>query len=315
MTSNSCCAVRPRCHVPLVASGGAGTVAHFVAVFTKANVQGALAASVFHEGLIGIADLKDELRLAGVPVRPTRAPPVRVPASRRTLTLDASEVSPPAGQRRGLEPGDVERLDFAKGEGLIPAIVQHAASGAVLMLGYMNQEALRASLTRRRVVFFSRARQQLWEKGETSGHTLRLEQIRTDCDADALLVSAWPQGPACHRGTDTCFDASAGGGGGLAFLGELSQVIAARRGADPAQSYTARLLAGGARRVAQKVGEEGLEVALAAASGTDREVVAESADLLYHLLVLLNLRGVALAEVVRELQARHADHGPGPGPP
>lgn len=209
--------------------------------------------------------------------------------------------------RRALEPRDVGRLDFAKGAGVIPAIVQHAGSGAVLMLGYMNAQALRASLARGRVVFFSRSRQQLWEKGESSGHTLQLQQIHADCDADALLVSAWPQGPVCHLGSDSCFDAPAGDAGALAFLAELSQLIAARRAADPGGSYTARLLAGGARRLAQKVGEEGLEVALAAAAGTDGELVAESADLLYHLLVLLNLRGVALAEVVRELRARRTE--------
>jgi len=211
-----------------------------------------------------------------------------------------------AGERV-LQLADLEGLDFGSDAGLMPAIVQHAGSGAVLMLGYMNREALRASLTRQRVVFFSRSRQRLWEKGETSGHVLQLAQIRADCDRDALLVSAWPHGPVCHLGTASCFgDAARTAAEQLAFLDTLGEVIGARLTARPEGSYTARLAAAGVTRVAQKVGEEGLEVALAGAGGSDAEVVAEAADLLYHVLVLLRVRGLPLERVIGELRARHA---------
>lgn len=202
---------------------------------------------------------------------------------------------------------DIATLDFDKAAGLLPAIVQHAQSGAVLMLGYMNREALRETLTRRRVVFYSRSRQCLWEKGETSGHTLQLTGVRTDCDRDTLLVTALPAGPVCHLGTLTCFgDEAATGAGSLAFLGALEGVIAQRIAERPAGSYTARLYAQGPKRIAQKVGEEGLEVALAAVAETDDTLIAESADLLYHLLLLLQSRGLRLERVVAELESRHS---------
>jgi phosphoribosyl-ATP pyrophosphohydrolase/phosphoribosyl-AMP cyclohydrolase len=202
---------------------------------------------------------------------------------------------------------ELDGLDFAKSCGLLPAIVQDSAAGTVLMLGYMNREALETTLRRGRVVFYSRSRQRLWEKGETSGHGLVLMEVRTDCDRDALLIRARPEGPTCHLGSDSCFgpDMTAKPACGE-FLQELEQVIAARLGSRPEDSYTARLAAQGIRRIAQKVGEEGLEVALAAASGSEQELTAESADLLYHLLVLLKARGLSLAAVTDELRARHA---------
>src|ERR1700724_1775281 len=160
-------------------------------------------------------------------------------------------------RQRALELADVEGLDFSKGAGVLAAIVQHAGSGAVLMLGYMNRDALRASLTRRRVVFFSRSRQRLWEKGETSGQVLELAQIRGD--SDALLATAWPRGPVCHLGTASCFgDAPRTSGEHLAFLDTLAQVIGERMAGRPEGSYTARLVAQGAKRGAQKGGEGGL---------------------------------------------------------
>jgi phosphoribosyl-ATP pyrophosphohydrolase/phosphoribosyl-AMP cyclohydrolase len=201
--------------------------------------------------------------------------------------------------------GDVAGLDFAKGDGLLPAIVQHADSGAVLMLAYMNRDALRETLSRKRVVFFSRSKQRLWEKGETSGHSLDLVEIRTDCDSDTLLVTAVPRGPACHTGT--CFgDDSLTTAEKLSFLSTLQGVIERRVAERPEGSYTARLFAQGPRKIAQKVGEEGLEVALAGVAETDDKVIAESADLLFHLLVLLKSRGVPLERVVAELESRHA---------
>jgi phosphoribosyl-AMP cyclohydrolase / phosphoribosyl-ATP pyrophosphohydrolase len=205
---------------------------------------------------------------------------------------------------------DIDSLDFAKSDGLLPAVVQHAITGAVLMVGYMNREALRETLSRRHVVFFSRSKQRLWEKGETSGHFLELDQVRTDCDRDALLVTARPLGPVCHEGTATCFgNESLTGAERLAFLANLEGVIEKRIAESPQGSYTARLFAQGPKRIAQKVGEEGLEVALAAAVETDDKVLAESADLIFHLLVLLRSRGLSFQGVVAELQSRHATKG------
>jgi phosphoribosyl-ATP pyrophosphohydrolase/phosphoribosyl-AMP cyclohydrolase len=201
---------------------------------------------------------------------------------------------------------EIAAIDWAKGDGLVPAIVQHADTGAVLMLGYMNVEALEHSLASRRVTFFSRSRQRLWVKGETSGHFIALERVAADCDRDTLLVTGRPEGPVCHTGTATCFaDDTVPGVGALSFLAELENVIAARLEDSPAHSYTARLHADGPGRMAQKVGEEGLEVALAAVSRDDAAVIEESADLLFHLLVLLKSRGQSLADVVATLSARH----------
>lgn len=202
---------------------------------------------------------------------------------------------------------DIAALDFDKSGGLLPAIVQHAQSGAVLMLGYMSREALRETLTRGRVVFFSRSRGRLWEKGETSGNTLELTAVRTDCDRDCLLVSALPAGPVCHLGAATCFgEDPPAPASRLAFLGALETVIAQRITERPEGSYTARLHAEGPKRMAQKVGEEGLEVALAAVAETDDKLIGEAADLLYHLLLLLGSRGLRLEQVIAELKSRHA---------
>jgi phosphoribosyl-AMP cyclohydrolase / phosphoribosyl-ATP pyrophosphohydrolase len=205
------------------------------------------------------------------------------------------------------DPTDLARLNFAKGAGLLPAIIQDADTGAVLMLGYMNAEALAATRARGRVVFFSRSRQQLWEKGETSGHTLEVEAIRIDCDADTLLIMARPRGPTCHEGTTTCFgDAALSGATRLGFLAQLTGIIEQRSHESADRSYTAKLFAAGLARMAQKVGEEGVEVALAAVTQADDKLISESADLLFHLMVLLKAKNLQLDEVVRELAARHA---------
>jgi phosphoribosyl-AMP cyclohydrolase / phosphoribosyl-ATP pyrophosphohydrolase len=201
---------------------------------------------------------------------------------------------------------DGSKVDFGKGDGLVPAIVQDADTGAVLMLAYMSREALEQTLARKRAVFYSRSKQRLWEKGETTGHTLDVVDVVADCDNDTLLVTARPRGPACHNGTLTCFgDESRTAAGEVAFLARLEQVIAQRATEKPESSYTAKLLDKGVARVAQKVGEEGVELALAAAVESDEKVVEESADLLFHLLVLLRSRGVKLQQVVRKLESRH----------
>jgi len=204
-------------------------------------------------------------------------------------------------------PDDVVALDWDKGGGLLPAIVQHARTGRVLMLGYMNEAALRETLRQGRVVFYSRSRQVLWTKGETSGHYLNLVDVSTDCDTDALLVLADPIGPTCHKGTESCFaDAAPADAQRLAFLGLLENIIANRIADQPEGSYTARLFAEGPGRIAQKVGEEGVETALAAVSRDDDGLVSECADLLFHVLLLLKSRDLSLDRVVDELRARHA---------
>jgi phosphoribosyl-ATP pyrophosphohydrolase/phosphoribosyl-AMP cyclohydrolase len=199
------------------------------------------------------------------------------------------------------------KLDWSKCDGLLPAIVQHAKTGAVLMLGYMNPEALAKTLDSGRVTFFSRSRRALWTKGETSGHFLSVAYVSADCDGDALLVQAIPAGPVCHAGTPGCFPASLRSEAErLEFLATLENVIADRIASKPDSSYTARLHGQGLRRVAQKVGEEGLELALAAAGGNGQSVIDEAADLVYHVLLALHSRGQSLAAVVTELEQRHA---------
>jgi phosphoribosyl-ATP pyrophosphohydrolase/phosphoribosyl-AMP cyclohydrolase len=201
---------------------------------------------------------------------------------------------------------NLDELDFEKSAGLLPAIVQHADTGAVLMLGYMSRESLEASLARGRVVFYSRSKDRLWEKGETSGHALEIVTIKADCDRDTLLITARPLGPTCHLGTASCFGNTAPADGThLKFLSELEGIIADRMAVQPQESYTARLIAGGTARIAQKVGEEALEVAIAAVGGNDNEVLSEAADLLYHLLVLLKVRGLTLDRVAETLRVRH----------
>ena len=198
-------------------------------------------------------------------------------------------------------------LEWEKMHGLIPAIVQDAASGAVLMLGYMTREALAATENTGRVTFWSRSKSRLWTKGESSGHFLEVRSISADCDRDALLILAQPAGPACHLGTATCWgeDAPQSLAQREGFLGKLEQIVGERLAASPEGSYTAKLAAQGINRVAQKVGEEGLELALAAVVQSDENIVGEAADLLYHTLVLLKVKGLSLAQVTAELAARH----------
>ena len=198
---------------------------------------------------------------------------------------------------------DISRLDWAKSDGLLPAVVQHWRSGAVLMLGYVNAEALAQTLQTGKVTFYSRSKQRLWVKGETSGHFLLLKSLRTDCDNDTILVQAEPIGPTCHNGTQSCF--GDGSEPPFAFLAELDGLVAQRERERPAGSYTTKLFEGGVRRIAQKVGEEGVETALAAVAQDEAALRSESADLIFHLLVLLRARGIDFAEVIEELRARH----------
>ena len=201
---------------------------------------------------------------------------------------------------------DINALDWDKMDGLLPAVVQDAFDGRVLMQAYMNREALANSLDTGRVTFWSRSRQELWTKGETSGNGLGLVAVHADCDNDCLLVFASPAGPACHRNTDTCFDSRRQVRPELAFLATLERLVADRDSERPADSYTTRLYEAGIKRIAQKVGEEGLETALAAAAGDREELANEAADLVYHLLVLLRAAGLNLGDVLAVLQSRHS---------
>jgi phosphoribosyl-ATP pyrophosphohydrolase/phosphoribosyl-AMP cyclohydrolase len=199
----------------------------------------------------------------------------------------------------------IENLAWDKMNDLIPAIVQHFLDGRVLMQGYMNRDALEATLETGKVTFWSRSREELWTKGETSGNTLDLVDVHQDCDGDCLLIRAVPEGPTCHLNTDTCFDGEEKVYPELAFLAELETVIAQRDEDRPEGSYTTSLFEAGVKRIAQKVGEEGVETALAAAAGEDDELLNESADLLYHLLVLLRSRKLELGTLVEVLRNRH----------
>ena len=200
-----------------------------------------------------------------------------------------------------MSPDQIQALAWDKQGGLLPAIVQDAGTGRVLMLGYMDRAALEATLASGRVTFFSRSKQRLWMKGESSGDVLDLVRLEADCDADTLLVQARPRGPTCHLGRDSCFPDAPG-----SFLAELGALVEARERERPAGSYTTSLFEGGVRRAAQKVGEEGVETALAAVAQDDEALLGESADLVFHLLVLLRSRGLGLDAVEAVLRQRHA---------
>lgn len=200
---------------------------------------------------------------------------------------------------------NIDDLAWDKQGGLIPAIVQDAFDGRVLMQGYMNRDALKITFESGQVTFWSRSRQQLWTKGETSGHYLDLVDIQPDCDSDCLLIRARQEGPTCHLGLATCFDVEGKVFPELAFLAELERVVDQRDEKRPPGSYTTKLLESGVQRMAQKVGEEGVETALAAVAGSDEELLNESADLLYHLLVLLHNRKLELGSVIEVLRGRH----------
>ncbi|MGF1799621.1 bifunctional phosphoribosyl-AMP cyclohydrolase/phosphoribosyl-ATP diphosphatase HisIE [Vibrio gigantis] len=198
-----------------------------------------------------------------------------------------------------------ERINWEKVDGLVPAIVQDYQSSQVLMMGYMNPAALEKTGETGNVTFFSRTKERLWTKGETSGNVLQLQNIALDCDNDTLLVKANPIGPTCHTGTTTCWDGDKQEESQMVWLHQLEQLLAARKDADPESSYTASLYARGTKRISQKVGEEGVEVALAATSGDKAELVCESADLIYHLMVLLQDQGLSMNDVVNKLKERH----------
>ena len=196
------------------------------------------------------------------------------------------------------------KIDFEKGGGLVPAIVQDAKTKNVLMLGYMNQEAFDKTVETKKVTFWSRSRNCLWTKGETSGHFLHLVDIKVDCDNDTLLVKANPDGPTCHTGTDTCWGEE-NTSNPLLFLGELQDFIDKRHEEMPEGSYTTKLFKDGINKIAQKVGEEALETVIEATNGTSEHLVYEASDLLYHLIVLLASKNLRIEDIAEELHKRH----------
>jgi len=195
-------------------------------------------------------------------------------------------------------------MDFEKLNGLVPAIIQDVLTDRVLMLGFMNQEALRKTREEGRVTFYSRTRQKLWTKGEESGHFLDVVDILEDCDQDTLLIKAKPHGPVCHTGSDTCFNEE--NSVGIEFLLELQELIHHRRQEMPEGSYTTRLFSEGINRIAQKVGEEAVELVIESKDQDDDRFLSEAADLVYHLLVLLSARELGISDVARALEKRHS---------
>ena len=196
------------------------------------------------------------------------------------------------------------KIDFEKMGGLVPAIIQDAPTKNVLMLGFMNEEAYEKTLATKHVTFWSRTRNTLWTKGETSGHFLNLVDIKIDCDNDTLLVRVNPVGPTCHTGTDTCWGEE-NESNPLLFLSELQSFIDKRKQEMPEGSYTTSLFTKGVNKIAQKVGEEALETVIEATNGTDEHLVYEASDLLYHLIVLLTEKGLRIEDVAEELHKRH----------
>jgi len=197
----------------------------------------------------------------------------------------------------------VDQVDFDKNQGLVPVVVQDAKTLKVLMLGYMNAEALQITLDSDKVTFFSRSKQALWTKGETSGNFLLKKEVLIDCDNDTLLVTANPQGPTCHLGDDTCFNDE--NNSNTHFLDYLTEVIKERRQSDPGESYTARLFSKGINKVAQKVGEEAVELVIEAKDDNEELFLNEGADLLFHYMMLLEAKGHSLQDVIKVLKSRH----------
>lgn len=195
-------------------------------------------------------------------------------------------------------------LDFEKMNGLIPAIIQDNYTQKVLMLGFMNKEAYEKTMETGKVTFFSRTKNRLWTKGEESGNFLHVVSVKADCDNDTLLIMVHPEGPVCHKGTDTCWGDK--NEQDIMFLKELQDFIDRRRQEMPEKSYTTSLFNSGVNKMAQKVGEEAVETILEACNGTDERLIYEGADLLYHLIVLLTYKGYRIEDLVRELKERHS---------
>lgn len=282
-------AVRGAVDVPIVASGGAGKLAHFVTAVREGGADAVLAAGVFHERVFTIGEVKLALAFAGVPVRLAGVRQAALPA-RAALGVRFDE------------------------NGLVPVVVRDVRSGEVLTLAWANAEALDTTRETAFSHFFSRSRKKLWKKGETSGHVQHVTAISVDCDGDAVVYDVVPEGPACHTGSRSCFRVAATLDAGAApaslDLGPLFAVVLDRMKAPVPGSYTNRLLDAGVARIAKKVGEEGVEAALAALVEDDDALAGEAADLLYHLIVLLAARGLTPEQVEKKLSDRRGVRRP-----
>ena len=277
-------------NIPVIASGGAGKKEHFLDAIQNAGVDGVLAASVFHFGDIKVPELKRYLKENGAEIRMPEAAPQK---------LD----SPSAAA------ADISMISFGK-DGLVPCICQDAKTGAVLMLAYMNEQSLRLTLEKKRAVYYSRSRSELWEKGATSGNTQKVRAIYYDCDADALLIKVEQTGNACHTGAYSCFfnrvfdDLGVSADPGSSVFGELYATVIGRKN-DPSEgSYTNYLFDKGLDKILKKVGEEAAETIIAAKNQDRQELIGETGDLIYHLTVMLAEKGISMDEIEQELKSR-----------
>ena len=278
-------------NIPVIASGGAGKKEHFLDALQKTGVDGVLAASVFHFGEIKVPELKQYLKENGAEIRMPEAAPQKL----ESITTEDSDIS---------------MISFGK-DGLVPCICQDAKTGAVLMLAYMNEQSLRLTLEKKRAVYYSRSRSELWEKGATSGNTQKVRAIYYDCDADALLIKVEQTGNACHTGEYSCFfnavfdDLGVSADPGSSVFGELYATVIGRKN-DPSEgSYTNYLFDKGLDKILKKVGEEAAETVIGAMANDDENFIYEGADLLYHLIVLLTHKGYRIDDLARELKKRH----------
>ena len=277
-------------NIPVIASGGAGKKEHFLDALQKTGVDGVLAASVFHFGEIKIPELKQYLKENGAEIRMPEAAPQK-------------KESPSAAA------ADISMIRFTK-DGLVPCICQDAKTGAVLMLAYMNEQSLRLTLEKKRAVYYSRSRSELWEKGATSGNTQKVRAIYYDCDADALLIKVEQTGNACHTGEYSCFfnavfdDLGVSADPGSSVFGELYAAVIGRKN-DPSEgSYTNYLFDKGLDKILKKVGEEAAETIIAAKNQDRQELIGETGDLIYHLTVMLAEKGISIDEIEQELKSR-----------
>ena len=277
-------------NIPVIASGGAGKKEHFLDALQKTGVDGVLAASVFHFGEIKVPELKQYLKENGAEIRMPEAAPQK-------------KESPSAAD------ADISMISFGK-DGLVPCICQDAKTGAVLMLAYMNEQSLRLTLEKKRAVYYSRSRSELWEKGATSGNTQKVRAIYYDCDADALLIKVEQTGNACHTGAYSCFfnrvfdDLGVSADPGSSVFGELYATVIGRKN-DPSEgSYTNYLFDKGLDKILKKVGEEAAETIIAAKNQDRQELIGETGDLIYHLTVMLAEKGISMDEIEQELKSR-----------
>ena len=277
-------------NIPVIASGGAGKKEHFLDAIQNAGVDGVLAASVFHFGDIKVPELKRYLKENGAEIRMPEAAPQKL----ESITTEDS---------------DIIMISFDK-DGLVPCICQDAKTGEVLMLAYMNEQSLRLTLEKKRAVYYSRSRGELWEKGATSGNTQKVRALYYDCDADALLIKVEQTGNACHTGEYSCFfnavfdDLGVSADSGSSVFGELYATVIGRKN-DPSEgSYTNYLFDKGLDKILKKVGEEAAETIIAAKNQDRQELIGETGDLIYHLTVMLAEKGISMDEIEQELKSR-----------